>query len=218
MAVRLPTLVTAATLVASLMLAGAVPAQAATPFRSSVVPIPVDFQKKMTSWRPGCPVHVRDLRLVRVTYADFAGTARQGKLIVHRDSARRMVRAMRALYATGFRVQRMQLPERYGSDDQRMMRANLTSAFNCRFVSGTRRWSQHAYGRAIDVNPVQNPWVDGEHVSPAAGRRYVDRSRPRRGMIRAGDATVRAFAGVGWRWGGYWTGARDYMHFSATGR
>ena len=98
------------------------------------------------------------------------------------------------------------------------MAANNTSAFNCRPVAGTSRWSEHAYGRAIDVNPVQNPYVAGRHVSPPAGRRYADRAGRAPGMIRAGDAVVRAFAAAGWGWGGAWRTARDYQHFSASGR
>jgi hypothetical protein len=99
------------------------------------------------------------------------------------------------------------------------MAANNTSAFNCRFVSGTARWSEHAYGRAIDINPVQNPYVSSSgRASPPAGAAYVDRSRRAPGMIHAGDAVVRAFAAVGWGWGGSWRGVKDYQHFSASGR
>jgi hypothetical protein len=92
-----------------------------------------------------------------------------------------------------------------------------TRRFKCRFVSGTRHWSQHAYGLALDLNPVENPYVHGGLVEPPAGRRYLDRSRRRPGMVVPGDVVVRAFASIGWRWGGYWTSAKDYQHFSATG-
>ena len=94
------------------------------------------------------------------------------------------------------------------------MAADNTSGFNCRVVGGTSRWSQHAYGQAIDVNPVENPYVQGSHVSPPAGRAYVDRSRFRRGMAVEGGVLVRAFASVGWGWG---AGFGDYQHFSTTG-
>jgi hypothetical protein len=112
----------------------------------------------------------------------------------------------------------MRLVDRYGGNDNRSMRADNTSAFNCRRVAGTTRWSEHAYGRAIDINPVENPYVrsDGS-VSPRRGRPYADRSRHARGMIHARDATVRAFHRVGWGWGGYWRSSKDYQHFSASG-
>jgi poly-gamma-glutamate synthesis protein (capsule biosynthesis protein) len=98
------------------------------------------------------------------------------------------------------------------------MRHDNTSAFNCRYVAGTSTWSQHAYGRAIDINPVENPYVDGGRVSPPRGRRYLDRSDVRRGMVVERDLVWRAFRRIGWEWGGTWTSAQDYQHFSATGR
>jgi len=98
------------------------------------------------------------------------------------------------------------------------MAANNTSGFNCRTVEGSSSWSEHAYGRAIDINPIQNPAVQDGLVTPSAGSRYLDRSRRREGLIRAEGAVVRAFASIGWGWGGYWTSFKDYQHFSATGR
>ena len=99
------------------------------------------------------------------------------------------------------------------------MAADNTSAFNCRYAvaSGPRRWSVHAYGQAIDVNPVENPYVFGRRVLPPAGRWYLDRAASRPGMAVAGGALVQAFAAVGWGWGGRWS-PPDYQHFSATGR
>lgn len=112
----------------------------------------------------------------------------------------------------------MELPEAYGSDDDRLGFADDTSAFNCRFVTGTTTWSEHAYGRAIDLDPRENPQISGGKISPPAGRRFLDRTRWQPGMVHAGDKVVRAFAAIGWRWAGYWSSPRDYMHFSATGR
>ena len=114
----------------------------------------------------------------------------------------------------------MRLIDAYGANDRRSMAADNTSAFNCRFVSGKPGvWSQHAYGRAIDINPIENPYVvpSSGYVSPPAGRRFADRSRNAPGMVHRRDAVVRAFAKVGWEWGGRWPGAKDYQHFSATG-
>nr|WP_231127486.1 M15 family metallopeptidase [Motilibacter aurantiacus] len=98
------------------------------------------------------------------------------------------------------------------------MAANNTSAYNCRKVAGTGRWSEHSYGRAVDVNPVQNPYVKGRVVQPAAGRAYVDRSRDAAGLLRAGEPAVEAFTARGWGWGGSWRSSKDYQHFSSTGR
>jgi hypothetical protein len=113
----------------------------------------------------------------------------------------------------------MQLVDVYSGDDDRSMAANNTSAFNCRKVAGTSKWSEHAYGRAIDVNPVQNPYVTRSgKVSPATGKRWANRAQGLPGMIHSGDKTVKAFAAIGWKWGGTWRGARDYQHFSSTGK
>jgi hypothetical protein len=187
-------------------------------FRGSVSTIGPKVRARMVSWRPGCPVARRDLRLLQLDHWGFDGKVHRGRLIVHRDQARRVLGAMRALFAARFPIKRMWLVDAYGASDDRSMNANNTSAFNCRFVAGTRRWSEHAYGRAIDVNPVQNPYVQGSRVSPARGRPYANRSRRRPGMVFGGDAVVRAFAAAGWAWGGYWSSSKDYQHFSASGR
>ncbi len=168
------------------------------------------------SWRPGCPVGFSDLRLLTVSHWGFDRRPRRGRLVVHREEARPILAAMRKLYRLRFPIRRMRLVDAYGADDRRSMAADNTSAFNCRFVAGTTTWSEHAYGRAIDLNPIENPYVtDSGYVSPPAGARFADRSPHRRGMV--GGRAVRAFAEVGWGWGGNWPGPRDFQHFSASG-
>lgn len=128
-----------------------------------------------------------------------------------------VVTALRILYADHFPIHRMRLVEAYGSRDDRSMAADNTSAFNCRIVPGSTTWSQHAYGRAIDINPLENPEVDHGVYSPPSGKIYADRSPGDRGIILAGGSAVRAFESVGWGWGGDWRSLKDYQHFSATG-
>jgi hypothetical protein len=171
------------------------------------------------SWRRGCPVGPVELRLLRVDHWGLDGRVHRGELIVHRDHARRILVVLEKLFKARYPIQRLRLVDAYRADDDRSMAANNTSAFNCRRVSGSSRWSEHAFGRAIDLNPLRNPYVTrGGRVSPPAGRPYADRARRAAGMIHGGDAVVRAFAAAGWRWGGYWSGSRDYQHFSSTGR
>jgi hypothetical protein len=123
------------------------------------------------------------------------------------------------LYHLHYPIRRMRLVDAYGADDHRSMAADNTTAFNCRFVAGRPGvWSEHAYGRAIDVNPVENPYVAGAHVSPPAGEPFARRSRHRQGMIHRGGPVVRAFASVGWEWAGNWPRVKDYQHFSSTGK
>jgi hypothetical protein len=148
----------------------------------------------------------------------FDGKQHTGRLVVHRDVAGEVVDAFRALYADRFPIRRMVPVDAYGGSDFRSIEADNTSAFNCRFVDGTTRWSEHAYGRAIDVNPIENPYVSGGRTSHVASGPYLDRARHRPGMAYEGGALVRAFDAIGWGWGGRWTSAQDYQHFSASGR
>jgi hypothetical protein len=197
------------------------PSPSAISFRGSIGSIdPVSRERVIgSSWHPGCPVAVRDLRLLTVDHWGFDGAVHQGRIVVHRDVAADILRVFRLLFQARFPIQRMVPIDAYGGDDERSMAANNTSGFNCRSVKGRPGvWSQHAFGRAIDIDPVQNPYVGGGVVAPAAGRAYVDRSRHASGTILAGDAVVRAFASVGWGWGGTWSAPKDYQHFSANGR
>lgn len=193
-----------------------VAAPASPRFHAKIGPAP---RKRMSSsWRPGCPVGPDELRLLTLTHWGFDREVHRGELIVHEDHVRELRRVFRALFETRFPIERMELVDVYGADDDRSMAANNTSAFNCRTVEGSSSWSEHSFGRAIDINPIQNPAVDGSRVSPPGGSRYLDRSRRAKGLIRANDQVVRAFAAIGWGWGGYWTSFKDYQHFSATGR
>jgi D-alanyl-D-alanine carboxypeptidase len=171
------------------------------------------------SWHRGCPVAPAQLRRLRVSYWGFDGRAHTGALVVHVRAVRPLTRVFSRLYAARFPIRRMRPIDAYGGNDERSLNADNTAAFNCRFAiaPGPRRWSVHAYGLAIDVNPVENPYIVGGRVHPRAGRAFLDRSRYRRGMAVRGGVLVRAFASVGWLWGGRWAGSPDYQHFSATG-
>ena len=172
-----------------------------------------------SSWRPGCPVALEDLRLVTVAHWDFDGEPEVGEIVVHRDYADDVVGVFRSLYDSRFPLQQMRLIDEFGGDDDRSMAANNTSGFNCRRATGSTRWSEHAYGRAIDINPVQNPYVTrAGNVLPPEGSAHVSRDPGTSGLITADGPVVQAFSAVGWGWGGHWTSSKDYQHFSATGR
>lgn len=192
---------------------------AAEPFASSVGPITTELAERMnpSSWREGCPVALEDLRHVTVSHLTFEGTVATGELVVHAEVADAVVDVFAALYTAQYPVRSMRLVDDFGGDDDASMAADNTSAFNCRAITGGTTWSEHAYGRAIDLNPVENPYVLDDHVAPSAGRAFVDRPDAP-GVIQADDAVVRAFAAVGWTWGGYWDRPVDYQHFSESGR
>ncbi len=171
------------------------------------------------SWHRGCPVAPAQLRLVRLRYFGFDGKPHLGGLVVNSAVVEDVARVFGKLYGERFPIRRMRPISVYGGSDNRSMAADNTSAFNCRHAvaSGPKRWSVHAYGEAVDVNTVENPYVLGGAVLPKAGKPFLDRTNVRRGMAVTGGELVQAFALAGWSWGGRWTGSPDYQHFSSTG-
>jgi hypothetical protein len=171
------------------------------------------------SWHEGCPVAIADLRHLRLDHVGFDGHRHQGELVVHVDVADAVLEAFRRMYEARFPIQRVALVDEAGGSDAAAMAANLTTAFNCRRVTGGTGWSEHSYGRAIDINPVENPYISSRGtVLPPAGAAYLDRTTPVIGLIVEGGPAVAAFDAVGWHWGGRWRTIKDYQHFSATGR
>lgn len=171
------------------------------------------------SWHRGCPVAPAQLRRLRLTYWGFDRHAHTGALVVNARAVAPLTRVFSRLYAARFPIRRLRPVDAYGGSDERSLAADNAAAFNCRYAvaPGPRRWSVHAYGLAVDVDPVENPYLEGGRVHPRAGRAYLDRSRYRPGMAVRGGLLVSAFAAVGWQWGGRWTASPDYQHFSATG-
>lgn len=173
--------------------------------------------RMVSSWRRGCPVALTDLRYLSLTYRGFDGADHQGELVVADSVATDVVDIFRSLYSDGYPIASLRLVDDFGGSDDDSMSANNSSAFNCRPVTGGGGFSEHSYGTAIDLNPVQNPYLSGSTVLPTEGQEYADRhSAP--GVIEPGDAVVVAFANHGWQWGGDWTGPIDYQHFSVSGR
>ncbi|MGP8162249.1 MAG: M15 family metallopeptidase [Acidimicrobiales bacterium] len=171
------------------------------------------------SWRPGCPVAPSQLRLLHLRYFGFDGRSHVGEMIVNASVVDDVITVFGRLYAARFPIRRMVLVDVFHGRDPASMADDNTSGFNCRraVAPGPPQWSVHAYGEAIDVNPVENPYIDVGVVMPPAGARFVDRADVRPGMAVAGGTLVEAFAAVGWYWGGHWTGSPDYQHFSSTG-
>lgn len=197
-------------------------AQAADPaYDSSVQNITPDLATRMrTSHGPGCPVPLSALRYLQMSYRDFDGRSRTGEMVVHRRWTREVRDIFGELYDAGWPIARMRLVDDYGGDDDRSMAANNTSGFNCRRVAGQANWSAHAYGEAIDLNPLQNPYVRPASVVPPAGRRFagIDRGSSAPvplGVIRVADRPVRAFERIGWQWGGSWVASKDWQHVAA---
>jgi D-alanyl-D-alanine carboxypeptidase-like protein len=196
-------------------------------FHSSIAPLPQPVQaqvKASGAWHRGCPVALSGLRLLTVAYRDFDGRDQTGQLVVNQSAARPLVRVFRQLYGLHFPIRHMHLADAYGPRSARPPDGDVSGSFECRQAvpspctggRGTGTWSMHAFGLAVDLNPVENPYVGcGQSRDPTA-RAYRDRSRHRPGMIT--PRVVSAFRSIGWGWGGAWAGStKDYMHFSSSG-
>jgi D-alanyl-D-alanine carboxypeptidase len=167
------------------------------------------------SWRPGCPVEPGQLRRVDVSRIGFDGQTRRGELIVHEGVVSQVITIFEQLYRLRYPIEKMHAVDHYpAAADELSMEDNNTSAFNCRGIPGSNRWSQHAYGRAIDLNPLLNPSIDSTGAfQPKNAAAYLDRSRTDPALLHDGNAPVHMFTDRGWRWGGYWTTPIDYQHF-----
>lgn len=189
-------------------------------FVARIRPIDAAIRSRMgTSWRPGCPVSLEDLRVIEMTFWNFRGEVETGELMVHRRYAQAILGVFRRIFDARFPIERMELANGYMGNDPPLALRNNTAGFNCRRSVGSKAWSQHAYGAAVDINPDQNPYVSPSgRIEPKFGRPWVDRSVNDSGMIRPADAVVRAFRAIGWRWGGSYRQSKDWMHFSASGR
>jgi poly-gamma-glutamate synthesis protein (capsule biosynthesis protein) len=195
-----------------------------TTFRSSVERITPFLRRRMhtSSHHAGCPVPWRGLRYLQLSYVGFDDRPHTGELVVAAAYARDVVGVFRKLFEARWPIQRMRLVDAYGGDDDRSMAADNTSGFNCRRVKGSQKWSDHALGAAIDLNPVQNPYLSGSSVAPPGSRRFATLDRGAgalvpHGTIRSDDVVVRAFSAIGWEWGGSWA-EPDFQHFAATSR
>ena len=196
----------------------AAPAPAARPAFVGTVsqPGPSDLQ---STYRAGCPVGPAQLRVLHMSYWGFDHQVHVGTMVVNQAVTASVLTVFSRLFAVQFPIRQMQPEDAFGGDDPASMAADNTSGFNCRtaVAPGPPQWSVHAFGEAIDVNPVENPYLEGGAVQPAGGTPYLNRSLVRPGMAVAGGPLVEAFASVGWSWGGRWTAAPDYQHFSLTG-
>lgn len=188
-------------------------------FHRAKIPAPFVDRMRAASWHPGCPIDPKDLRILTLTYWNFQGKPATGTLIVNKKVSRQAVAIFKKLFEHGFMIEKMVPIEEYGGSDDASMAANNSSAFNCRDI--TLRpgvFSNHSWGRAIDINPLTNPYVKGDKVFPPAGRKYLDRTHVAPGSILAGSYAVQLFKKKGWIWGGDWIDRQDYQHFEKPAR
>jgi len=178
-------------------------------------PLPLSIRKKIkgVSWVPACPVPLKDLSYLTPTYINFSGTTQRGELIVHKSVAVEIAEIFQKLHKHKFPIAKMKLIDEYGADDVKSVTDNNTSAFVYRKIVGQAHLSYHAYGLAIDINPVQNPYLKGKELIPHSAREFLDRRKKVLGMITKSSVCYQLFVEKGWEWGGNWTSLKDYQHF-----
>ena len=170
------------------------------------------------SYQPNPYIRRADLRHVRVLHYDRNGLIRIGEMVCNKTIAQELVEIFRELYRHKYPIERMQLIDDYGADDERSMRANNSSCFCYRTVANSKQLSKHARGLAVDINPLYNPYVrrraDGsEKIQPATAARYCDRTKSFPYKIDRNDLCYRLFTSHGFRWGGTWKSVKDYQHY-----
>jgi poly-gamma-glutamate synthesis protein (capsule biosynthesis protein) len=184
-------------------------------FTATISPIPEDVRAEMRgrSWHPDprCPAF-EALALVRASHLGYDGAVHEGELVVAAGVAEDVAGALEHVFARGFPIERLTRVDAFGGDDERSMSANNSSAFNFRTIYGTDRLSRHAIGLAIDINPVQNPYLVGDRVFPPEAAAFLDRGRRHPGLIVRPSPVIEAFERIGWRWGGDFV-SPDYHHF-----
>jgi hypothetical protein len=176
---------------------------------------------KADSWRNTCPVSLYDLRYINVNHLDFNGQTISGEIIVHKDIADEVVNIFADLYAIHYPIRQIRLVSDFKAKDWQSIEADNTSAFNCRPVTGNKKkWSKHAYGKAIDINPIENPYVSRKgYISHKASLKYKKRvhkvnSYADKAILLKNDEATKVFKKYGWKWGGDWRTLKDYQHFT----
>lgn len=192
-------------------------------YQSSISQITPQIKKRMiegNSWRNGCPVSLKDLRYLRVKHIDFRGKEMMGEIVVHKGVSVEVTEIFKNLYAMAYPVKKMKLVSDYAGNDWQSIEADNTSAFNCRNATGSKQWSKHSYGKAIDINPIENPYISRKgHISHKASLDYRQRahknlSSAAKAVLLKSDQAVQLFKKYGWEWGGDWLEVKDYQHFA----
>ena len=192
-------------------------------FEYSILKISPEIEKRMlkgNSHKKDCPISLEDLRYLKLKHIDFNSNIKTGELIVHKSVSKEIVDIFQRLYEIKYPIKKMQLVSNYNGNDWDSIEANNTSAYNCRPIEGTKRWSRHAYGKAIDINPIQNPYISKKgKISHEASQEFRNRVRPnsfnlkQKAVILQNDEIVELFKKQKWVWGGDWITIKDYQHF-----
>jgi len=192
-------------------------------FEATIKPINKYTKQRMVTgrtWHKGCPVSPDDLRYIRLKHRNFHRSEKMGEIIVHKDVAEEVVEIFRELYEIGYPIYQIRLVSDFKGNDWRSIESDNTSAFNCRKATGSKNWSKHSYGKAIDINPIENPYIARSgRISHKVSLKYRKRvhrksSYADKAVLLKNDKAVKIFKRYGWKWGGDWSAVKDYQHFS----
>ena len=183
-------------------------------------PIPENIWQRMQgkTFKKNQYINRNDLRHVRTLHWDYDNKIHIGEMICNKLIADRLVEIFRLLYDAKYPIQKMVLPDVYDANDETQMRANNSSCFNYRMVSGSKNLSKHARGLAVDLNPLYNPYYrklrSGKlYVQPANAMKYCDRTKTLPYKIDHNDLAYKLFKERGFQWGGDWKSMKDFQHF-----
>ena len=182
-------------------------------FKSQPVPEEVQMRMNGCSMPANATIGFDQLRYLILPYYDFDGNIQTGEMVCNKAIAHDLLCIFRALFSKGYPICSICLVDDYGADDETSMRANNTSCFNYRTIAGSTTLSNHAFGMAVDVNPLQNPYVKGKWIQPSTAEEYVDRSKDFPHKIDENDFCKEVFVSFGFTWGGDWRSVKDYQHF-----
>ena len=158
-------------------------------------------------------ININNLAYLKITYWGFDNKSHVGEMIVNKNLSEEVLDIFKEVYEEKYPIEKIKLIDEYNANDEDSMSDNNTSAFCYRVVANTNKLSQHSYGNCIDINPLYNPYIVGNYISPTKGTKYTNRKLNEKGMIKKGDALYNAFIKRGWSWGGEWNGKKDYQHF-----
>ena len=186
-------------------------------FASQPVPEEVVTRMRGRSFPDNAKISMDQLRYLTLPHYDFDGNIQKGEMVCNKAIAHDLLCIFRALFSKAYPIYSMHLVDDFDADDEASMQANNTSCFNYRYITGTKILSRHAYGMAVDINPLQNPCVRGKLIQPSTAEEFVDRSKDFPHKIDKNDLAYQAFSEQGFFWGGSWISVKDYQHFEYQG-
>lgn len=182
-------------------------------FSSAPIPDRVADRMRGVSYPEGAEIQLDELCYLQLSYIDFEGVPQVGEMVCNKVIAADLTAVFQALYEARYPIRSIRLIDDFGGDDEASMEADNTSCFNYRRKTGMKSLSKHALGLAVDINPLENPYVRGTRVKPAGSSVYADRSKDFPHKIDKNDLCYRLFREHGFSWGGTWRSVQDYQHF-----